>query len=141
MSAHGWLTPETIPTDDFVCRLLKIPNDIMLIANVNGALTSLCEVWNYEQFGAATVEQTVTAMQAMYDIYRQGTVCLIGSVILYATGSAPSNTLLCDGSTHLKDDYPQLYNVLAPAYIVDATHFIVPNPVSYTGLNYYIVYR
>jgi len=35
--------------------------------------------------------------------------------------------LPCDGSTYLKDDYPLLYEVIDPVFIVDATSFMVPD--------------
>ena len=141
MSRHAWLTSDTLPNDDFICRRLRIPNVIGAIANVNGALLSLCEPQNWEQFGTATIDETVAAMTLMYDEYSQGEACLIGAIILYATSDTPDGTLPCDGSTHLRVDYPALYAVLADEYKVDADIFRTPNPVSYVGLNFFIVAR
>lgn len=139
MTRYAWLTGDTIPENQFICRLLRIPNELYFIANVNGALLNLCERENWEQFGTATVDETVAAMNIMYDIYSEGTVCMIGSLLLFATGSTPQNTLLCDGASHLKADYPRLYDVLDSQYIVDSSTFITPQPVSHIGLDWYIV--
>lgn len=52
---------------------------------------------------------------------------LIGMIIPFITQDPPTNVLPCDGSTYLKDDFPILYDVIDPAFIVDATHFKVPD--------------
>lgn len=39
----------------------------------------------------------------------------------------PDNCLLLDGSAHLREDYPALYAVLDPAFIIDADNFILPD--------------
>jgi len=134
-----YLPPDTLPTADFIYRRLRIPNDIEIIAAVNGALDELTKPRNWEDYGSITAQQIAAAMDDMFRYYLKGEANLIGSLILYATGTAPNNTLLCDGSSHLRTDYPQLYAVLASPYIVDADHFITPSPVSRTGLNYYVV--
>lgn len=51
---------------------------------------------------------------------------LIGLVFPVIT-ALPSNMLPCDGSTHLRVDYPALYLALDAAFIVDADHFITPD--------------
>jgi len=141
MSRWAWLTSDVLPSDDFICRRLRIPNEIYTIANVNGALLSLCEAVNWQQFGAVTIEETVAAMNRMYNEYSQGEVCLIGSIILFATGTTPDGTLPCDGSVYNRVDYPGLYAVLDTRYIIDADTFMTPNPPSFVGLNYFIVSR
>lgn len=138
---RAWLTSDTLPTTEFICRRLYIPNDVRVIANVSGALLSLCEEWNWEQFGAVTVEATVRAMTDMLTRYYEESACMLGAIVLYATSDTPQGTLPCDGSTHNRVDYPSLYAVLDAEYIVDADHFVTPNPPSYVGLNYFIVAR
>jgi hypothetical protein len=141
MSKHAWLTSDALPDDDFICRRLRIPNTLLAVANVNGALLSLCEPQNWELFGAATIEETVAAMTKMYDEYSLGEPCLIASIILYATESTPQGTLPCDGATYNRVDYPELYAALNSIYIIDADTFVTPNPPSFVGLNYFIVAR
>lgn len=127
MSRLAWLTTDVLPTDDFICRRLRIPNDVNVIANVNGALWSLCEEHNWEQRGIVTVDETVAAMQAMYAEYSQGEACLIGAILPYATSAVPDGCLDCDGTSYLKDDYPMLYAALDSVYIVDADNFVTPD--------------
>lgn len=52
---------------------------------------------------------------------------LTGLIMPICTAALPQGTLLCDGSTHLRADYPNLYDALDLAYIVDADTFITPD--------------
>lgn len=52
---------------------------------------------------------------------------LVGQIMPLMMTSVPANMLLCDGSTHLRVDYPELYAVIDSFFIVDADHFKVPN--------------
>lgn len=135
-----FITPETLPSQ-FKCRRVSIPDDVDWLSIVNGALVVLTRDYNFERIGitSLTPEETAEVFQDMFFKYLNGEPCLIGSVQLYATQDAPYGTLICDGSTHLRVDYPQLYEVLDAQYIVDADHFVTPNPVSFIGLNWYIV--
>jgi microcystin-dependent protein len=51
----------------------------------------------------------------------------IGEIKAIAAAVAPAGCLLCDGSEFNRVDYPDLYAILAPAYIVDADKFTVPD--------------
>lgn len=51
----------------------------------------------------------------------------IGEIRAFASAIIPQGSLLCDGGTYDRVDYPELYAVLAPAYIVDVDTFIVPD--------------
>lgn len=52
---------------------------------------------------------------------------LVGLIMPIATGAPPQGTLLCDGSTYLRADYPNLYAALDSVFIVDADSFRVPD--------------
>jgi microcystin-dependent protein len=52
---------------------------------------------------------------------------MIGMIVSYMTESPPANVLACDGSTYLRDDFPELYEAIDPFFIVDADHFSVPD--------------
>lgn len=52
---------------------------------------------------------------------------LVGLIMPVATATAPQGTLVCDGSTYLRIDYPNLYDALDSAFIVDADSFVVPD--------------
>ena len=67
-------------------------------------------------------------IQAMVDkAFTEIMIPMIGQVIAFATSDPPPNVLFCDGSTYLRVDFPTLYSLLAPAFIVDADNFIVPD--------------
>jgi len=64
----AWLTPDSIPEDDD-CRPLSIPADGYWLALFGGALTELTQKWNWQQFGALTVDETVAKMQQIIDAW------------------------------------------------------------------------
>jgi len=51
----------------------------------------------------------------------------LGEIKATASATLPVGCLWCDGGTYDKADYPDLYAVLAPAFIVDADTFKVPD--------------
>jgi hypothetical protein len=63
-----WLTPDDIPEDD-TCRPLSIPSSSVWLALVSGALTELTLKYNWQQFGALTVDETVAKMQEIVEGY------------------------------------------------------------------------
>lgn len=52
---------------------------------------------------------------------------MIGMIMAYVTENPPANVLPCDGSTYLRDDYPELYMELDPIYKISETQFTVPD--------------
>lgn len=72
---------------------------------------------------------------------------MIGEIIMYTTADPPVFSLPCDGEEYARDDYPALYAVLHPNYIIDADTFVTPalqarSPIgagSATGLSTYAV--
>lgn len=57
-----------------------------------------------------------------------GAIVPSGSIIMYSGASAPSNYLLCDGTSYLQSDFPGLFAVIGTAYgSADGTHFNVPD--------------
>lgn len=124
-----YLTPEAIPTDDFVCRLIEIPNTLNAIAAVNGALFELVQVWNWEQSSdtAETPQNMSDAMALMYYKYSRSMCRVIGEVRSFATADLPDFCLPCDGGTYDKDDYPALYDALDGNLIVSSTQFKTPD--------------
>lgn len=51
----------------------------------------------------------------------------VGIITPIATAAIPRGMLLCDGSTYLRADYPNLYAAIAAAFIIDANSFVVPD--------------
>lgn len=51
----------------------------------------------------------------------------VGTIVPHMLSTLPSNWLNCDGATHLRVDYPELYAIIDAAYIIDADHFKTPD--------------
>lgn len=138
-----YLTPESIPTAA-LCRRLRIPDNILILAAVNGAIAELTKAYNWEQFGAITPEQIAQAMLEMFDAYVESDIsCMIGAIIHWPNQVIPANCLPCDGSSHNRVDYPDLYAALDNAYHTSADTFITPDmrervlisPTSFASIN------
>lgn len=69
----------------------------------------------------------VQIQQITSEVYYQIMRPLLGIPFPYITADPPPGTLPCDGSSHLRVDYPQLYELLDSAFIVDADTFITPD--------------
>ncbi len=52
---------------------------------------------------------------------------IVGLIMPAVTSTPPYGTLLCDGTSYARADYPDLYDALDAAYIVDASTFITPD--------------
>lgn len=127
MPRHSWLTPDSIPAAT-ICRRCVIPNDLGIVTAVTGALDLLGDPNNWEKFGAVEPDDIASAMRDMlWRFVNEGTVCMIGAIVAFATTDVPEGALECDGSTYLQADYPELYSVLDAAFIVDADSFTVPD--------------
>lgn len=121
-----WLTPDA-PDAGFICRQVLIPNLEEFVAIVNGALLQLTWPNSFEAFGALTPEETAQYFLDMFETYTEGCPVTIGSIFAHACAVAPTGSLACDGSSHLRTDYPDLYAVLATAFHTDADHFVTPD--------------
>jgi len=126
----AYLTPDTIPADT-ICRVLFIPNSQEFLANVTGALQLLTFPESFVEFGLLTPDQTAAAYVDMFDqfCFNQGVCRMIGEIIAYAGPTSPdSRWLPCDGSSLLRVDYPDLFNVIGAVYgAADSSHFSVPD--------------
>lgn len=63
-----YLTPDSIPAN-FQCGALQIPDNVLIIAAVSGALYDLTQEKNWEQFGAITPAEMAAAMSVMYEAF------------------------------------------------------------------------
>jgi microcystin-dependent protein len=122
-----WTTPSEQPPDDYCCRRLSIPDTLEWKALVNGAVSLLTipELFQ-EADGGLTVDETVQAFMELWLDYLGG-YAMVGAIIGFITNVLPPNMLWCDGSTYNREDYPDLYGRLDPAYIVDADTFRTPD--------------
>lgn len=122
-----YLTGDVLAPTDFICRRLKIPNDLALIMAVNGAILTLTKSYNWQKFGIETADQAASLMSDMFYDYLESNVCMIGAVFPYTTVNPPNGCLPCDGTVFNRVDYPNLYANLDPVLIIDADTFRTPD--------------
>jgi microcystin-dependent protein len=114
-----YTAPDTIPAD-YICRVLRIPNHLSIIAAVSDVLAYLSRPYIWE---AASEEQEIqmrALMAQMVLTYFEGDCDdpMIGELRLFVASILPSNVLPCDGSTYNQGDYPTLAAIL-PASLKD----------------------
>lgn len=80
-----------------------------------------------DQADVITPDDYIVITDLVSNIMFQITHPLLGTIFPYLTTDPPLYTLPCDGSTYLREDYPQLYAALDSAFILDADSFFVPD--------------
>lgn len=125
-----YLTADEVPGDT-ICRVLFIPNNRTFIGNVTGALQLLTFASSFVDEGGIDVVAMAAAYEPMFNAFcfNEGMCRVIGEIITYAGTTSPDpNWLLCDGSSLLRVDYPELFDVIGVLYgAADSTHFNIPD--------------
>lgn len=128
-----WETPEEAPAA-YSCRRLSFPDSIEWRALINGALSTLLTPENWQETdGGLSIEDTIAVLAEIFLTTSEncptggGATMPIGAVIPFATSLVPSNYLICDGSQYARSSYPDLYDILAAEFIIDADNFVVPD--------------
>lgn len=85
------------------------------------ALSVMADQWRWTTDNWDETDAAVSL--ALEEVMRN---MMLGSVI-WVVGGVPDGTLLCDGSTYARADFPNLYDILPAVYIVDADNFRTPN--------------
>jgi len=99
-------------TFQFQCR-----DTVWLKAAIVGALATLGYVDNWQQIGLIDQNEAADAGAEVLESLR--VFDMIGMIFSYIGADLiPSSMLICDGATHNRDDYPQLWLRL-PAYLID----------------------
>lgn len=143
-----YITPDNAPSGNFFCRRVLIPDDVQYLALFMGTLLSLTYENNWEQVTGISPADSALAFQQVFDSIEfsaDRTCRVIGEIILWsATISPNSNWLICDGTSLLRSDYPDLFAVVGSTYgSVDGTHFNLPDfrgyiPIGQDGSSYII---
>lgn len=82
--------------------------------------------WWYD--GEPLTSEQITEMQNIISLARKELmVSQLGEIKMFATDETPSGCLLCDGAEYERADYPELYALLAPEFILNADAFVVPD--------------
>lgn len=61
------------------------------------------------------------------NVYYEIMTPLLGMIYPTVLTTLPPNMLPCDGSSYLREDYPDLYAILPAVFIVDEDNFITPD--------------
>lgn len=81
----------------------------------------------WEQDGNLTPEETAQIFKRMYLDIQEERDCMIGEIRAFLRSELPVGILPCDGSTFERVDYPRLYELIPPAFHLDADHFRTPD--------------
>jgi microcystin-dependent protein len=91
------------------------------------ALAALEQLWQWTKFPGLDADDIDYIKQILASANLELMQSMIGQIVMYTTDAAPAFTLPCDGGTYAREDYPALYDVLDPAYRVDADTFSTPD--------------
>lgn len=125
----AFITPDFDPSDPIVCHSIALRPSLWTV--VWFLLQELGEKWSWRQLDPthATVSEVIGEIVAATDNAIFAGCLMLGQVFYFAGETIPDYCLICDGSTYLNTDYPELAAVININYQVDATHFRVPNLV------------
>lgn len=120
-----YITPQVAPVSN-TCWRIFLPDSEEYKAALN-------EIISFLTFSEAWVENGGISVELASELYTEQWAklreddCMIGTVYPTITANTPDNSLPCDGSTHDRVDYPDLYAILDSAFVVDADTFITPD--------------
>ena len=120
-------TPNTAAPVEYIYRRCRIPKVTEFLAAVGGALSSIMYPTAWEQGGDMSPETAAAMMKELYLDWQRSDQFMIGTIQAYATTFPPSGMLPCTGEIYARSDYPELYALIADAFIVDAEYFRVPD--------------
>ncbi len=118
---------ETLATEGGYTGLAALSNfsAVMLLSGCAAFLH------NYRNWEGAGLELTDAEMDEINErvslAERELIMSAVGLIMPVANSAVPEFMLLCDGTQYLRVDYPELYEVLDSAFIVDPDNFIVPD--------------
>lgn len=111
------------PLTGSVFYLLEMPSNMWFIQEIAGLLIAATFEKNWEKVGDITIDEAVSAASDVFGSFQS----MVGTVFSVAWNTIPDSFLICDGATYNRVDFPALYAVLDPAFIIDADHFQVPD--------------
>lgn len=126
MSRGRWLTPDSLGDLESVC--VYVPGGQESKSALLGALVLLTKVWNWEEYGSKTPEETAAAwLDALFEY--KGELCMpVGSIVAFGATVPPSGWLLCDGGEYNREDWPALFDVIQTTWgSSGSTKFNVPD--------------
>lgn len=119
-------TPIFDAGDPLVCHSITLRPSLWMA--VYNELQRLAQHYSWEQRDPthATVDEVIAEIESATDKSIFAGCMMIGQILELAI-DCPDWCLECDGTTYLNTEYPLLAAVIDAAYIVDGTHFRVPD--------------
>lgn len=98
-----------------------------LLNTIQFLLGTLGGAENWEQEGNVTTDDAAAlGIECIYTFYPA--VDMLGTILPFGGSTPPTGSLLCNGASYLRSDYPDLFGIIGTTYgSVDATHFNVPD--------------
>lgn len=116
MSKHAWLTPDSHPVG-LTCYRLYCPTGEEFESALRGAIAPLAHVWNWEQSGALTPEETADYFaDANIETMKWRRCVHVGTVFWFTGQTAPTGSLDCNGATYQQTAYPDLFAVIGTVF-------------------------
>lgn len=121
-------TPDFDASDPLVCHSILLRPSLWEV--VYNELQKLSKAYSWEQRDPthATVDEVIAEIEKATDNSIFAGCMMIGDIKLIARDAAAWE-LECDGTVYLNSDYPLLAAVIDAAYVVDGTHFRVPDMI------------
>lgn len=117
--------PQDVDLTTLDTRVIDLPRG--LSGAVLGLLSLMTKTtyWKDDPFGA-TAEDTARAMSRAFSTWRNS-VIPVATILSFIGEDIPEGFLLCDGTSHARVDFPDLFARIAPIYIIDANTFSLPD--------------
>lgn len=123
----AWITPKFEASDPLIPRTMQLrPSEWVVVFAI---LEEMAKPWNWFQDDPthATVQQVIQEFIDARTVLEKRPSMYIGEIREFATADPPEGWLRCNGATYLNVDYPLLAAAIHPGYVVDGTHFKVPD--------------
>lgn len=122
----GYPTPEFSPSDPLVCHSLTLRPSLWAVVFDTLQLLGEPYSWIQDDPAAATPDEVAAEIEKATDETVFAGCVMIGDVKGIARDPADFE-LVCDGAVYERVDYPDLYAVINPVFIIDADTFAVPD--------------
>lgn len=102
------------------------PSDVWVQEIIYGLFVYYNSPLYWDQCGTMTPDQAAELFTEIANSV--SLISYVGTIIAFAGLAPPANTLICDGASYLRSDYPFLFATIGVLWgSVDATHFNVPD--------------
>lgn len=134
MTNWRYATPVVPVSDPIVCRTLSLQPPLWAVLFNELQRLSDPDSWRKDDIGALTPEQVAALFRDAADTAVFAGCAMIGQIVELALDTVPNWLLLCDGSSYLDVDYPELGAVIHANLREGPDGFRVPDRLGRFGL-------